>query len=83
MAAIIPDDWPEGVAHREYWQQVSHYADMAIAEATTNREKLSELIDHLGHLPPRAQELILEYLASETLLALPESRQIARMEQTR
>ena len=59
----IPDDWPEGATPNEYWQQVSQYAEMAVTEATTNGEKLSEIIDHVGDLPPRAQELLLDTLA--------------------
>jgi hypothetical protein len=39
----IPDDWKEGVTHQEYWQQVSFYAELAVAAAGKDTARLSML----------------------------------------
>ncbi len=74
--STIPDDWTEGVTHHEYWEQVHQYTGMAVSEAKNDIEKLSELVNDLAYLPPHAQELLLEHLASDALLSLPESNRL-------
>ncbi|MGE5482864.1 MAG: hypothetical protein ACM3VX_08185, partial [Bacteroidota bacterium] len=71
--ATIPDDWPKGVTHREYWEQVSAYAELAINEAKRDVSKLAQLIDHLENLPQPAHEQLLEHLASDAVVAMPEA----------
>ena len=73
---IIPDDWRQGVTHREYWEQVSAYADLAINEAKKDSTKLAEIIDHLENLPQSAHEQLLDYLESDSVLAMPESERL-------
>ena len=69
----IPDDWRRGVTRREYEEQVSSYAELAVTEAKNNVAKLSELIDNLAHLPQSAQNQLLEHLASALVVSLPEA----------
>jgi hypothetical protein len=70
--ATIPDDWRQGVTNREYWEQVSAYAELAISEAKKDVSRLAELIEHFETLPESAYEQLLEYVSSEAVLALPE-----------
>ncbi len=68
----IPDDWPRGVTHREYWEQAALYSEMAITAAKSNREKLAELVDHMENLPPTAHEQLLAHLGSNSVITMPE-----------
>jgi hypothetical protein len=70
--ATIPDDWRDGVTHREYWEQVSAYAELAINEAMADPSKLIELIDHVDNLSQRASEQLLDYIGSDAVTDLPE-----------
>ena len=49
---MIADDWPEGVTRREYWEQITAYAGLAIKTAQNDLSKLSDLIDRVNDLPP-------------------------------
>jgi len=69
----IPNDWTKGVTHREYWEQVGLYSEMAITAAKSNREKLAELIDHMENLPPPAHEQLLVHLGSDTVMTMSEA----------
>ena len=69
----IPDDWSKGVTHREYWEQVAIYAELAISAAKSDLGKLAELIDRVDNLPPRAHEQLLAYLGSGAVMAMPEA----------
>jgi hypothetical protein len=69
----IPDDWSKAVTHCEYWEQVALCSEMAVTAAKTDREKLAELIDHMENLPPPAQEQLLAYLGSETVMTMPDA----------
>jgi len=70
--ATIPDDWRQGATREEIWQQVSAYSELAISAAKKNVSRLAALIDHLGYLPVRAREDLLEYLASDAARAIPD-----------
>lgn len=69
----IPDDWSKGVTHREYWEQIALYSEMAITAGKSNREKLAELIDHMENLPPAAHEQLLAHLGSDAVITMPEA----------
>ncbi len=71
--AIIPDDRRTGVTHREYWEQVSAYSELAIHEAKKDVSKLAGLIDDLKNLPQPAHDQLLDYLGSDAVLAMPEA----------
>jgi hypothetical protein len=73
----IPDNWSKGVTHREYWDQVALYSEMAITAAKSNREKLAELIDHMENLPPPAHEQLLVHLGSDAVIKMPEADRLA------
>lgn len=68
----IPGDWSKSVTHREYWEQVAIYSEMAIKTATSNREQLIGLIEHIENLPPSAQQQLLAHLESEVVTTMPE-----------
>ena len=70
---MIPDDWPKGVTNREYWEQVALYSEMAITVAKSDRDKLAELIDHMGNLSSPAYEELLRHLESNEVMTMPEA----------
>jgi hypothetical protein len=74
---IIPDDWEKGVTHQEYWQQASFYAELAVAAAGQDSARLSELIDHFDSLPNPAFDQLLQLLASQPILELPEEQRLS------
>jgi hypothetical protein len=73
---IIPEDWNNEVTRKEYWDQISIYADMAVEMAKRDISKLKELIDHLEHLPQSSLEKGLNYLSSEDILDRPENERV-------
>ena len=70
---LIADDWSKGVTHREYWEQIALYAELAISAAKNDLSKLAALIDRLEDLPPPAYDQVLAHLASDKIAGLPES----------
>lgn len=73
----IPDDWEKGVAHQEYWQQASFYAELAVAAAGQDIARLSTLIDHFDSLPAPIFDQLLQTLASQPILELPEEQRLS------
>lgn len=71
--ATIPDDWQQGVTNREYGEQISAYSELAITEAKKDVSKLTVLVDYLENLPQPAHEQLLEHLASDAVIAMPEA----------
>ena len=67
----VPDDWNEGVATAERWNQMTMYADLAAELAKGCSEHLLELINRMHQLPKPAREALLEHLASQEVSALP------------
>ncbi|MAA96094.1 MULTISPECIES: hypothetical protein [unclassified Arsukibacterium] len=74
---IIPEDWEKGVTHQEYWQQASFYAELAVAAADHDTARLSTLIDHFDNLPGTAFDELLQTLASQPILKLPEEQRLS------
>jgi hypothetical protein len=70
---IISDDWSKSVTHREYSEQITIYADLAMILAKRDLSKLAELIDRLDNLPPLAHEQLLAHLGSEAIASMPQS----------
>jgi hypothetical protein len=70
---IIPDDWTKGVTHRQYWDQIALYAEMAIKAAKADLSRLVDLIERLDDLRGSAGEQLLAYLESASVASLPES----------
>lgn len=72
----IPEDWTKGVTHKEYWDQVSFYTDMAVGMAKNDIFKLNELIGHLDNLPQPSFNKMLDYLASKEITDKQENQRI-------
>ncbi|MCD6297297.1 MAG: hypothetical protein J7M30_09095, partial [Deltaproteobacteria bacterium] len=73
----IPEDWPKKVTQKEYWDQVTLYADMTIEMAEHDVAKLEEITGHLDDLPPQSLERVLERLSLEDITGKPESERMA------
>ncbi|MCY3769060.1 MAG: hypothetical protein OXG56_06835 [Gammaproteobacteria bacterium] len=71
---IIPDDWESNVTKKEYWEQSSYYADLAIDVAGHDAVRLSELIDRFDNLPPSAVDQLIGVLSAPDILKLPETQ---------
>lgn len=73
----IPDDWSKGVTHREYWEQITLYSEMAITAAMSNCEKLVKLIDHMENLPSPAYDQLLAHLGSDAVMTMSEADKLS------
>ncbi len=73
---IIPDDWSEGSTGPDYGEQITGYAELAIAAAKLDRDKLLTLVNHMNNLPFDAREQVLSYLSSEAVVSLPEDERL-------
>lgn len=71
--AMIPDDWSTGVTVKDYWDQTTVYASLAVDAAKTDLARLSTLVERLDDLPPPAHEQVLAHLGSETVVGISES----------
>ena len=72
----IPDDWNDGVTQKEYWEQVSYYAELTVAMASDDTDKLKDLIGQLHNLPRPAFDRIIEHLSSEAVISQPEDQRL-------
>lgn len=72
----IPEDWEKGVTQKEYWEQVSFYADLAVSMASHNTFKLGKLIDHFDNLPKPSFDRLLEVLSVDAITGLPEKERL-------
>jgi hypothetical protein len=70
---IIADDWSSSVTHREYWEQIAAYADLAIKAAKDDLSKLSDLIDRVKDLPLPERQQLLAHLSSDAVVSLPQA----------
>lgn len=73
----IPDSWEGEVTPQEYWQQASFYAELAVAAAGHDIERISELIDHFDNLPQPAFDQLIGVLASQPISELPEEQRLS------
>lgn len=73
---IIPSSWEKGVTQKEYWEQVSFYADEAVSMAGYDVVKLNELIRHFDSLPESSFEKFLRQLSSESIARQPEDERL-------
>jgi len=67
---IIPDDWSSDVTISQYWDQVALYAGLAIQAASSDVERLGELIERFDDLPLPAHEQLVDYLESDSVVAM-------------
>lgn len=69
----IPEDWDKTVSYKDYWEQVSCCAGMAVEMAKNDIVRLKELVGHLDHLTPELFDAMLEHLASDEIINKPEN----------
>lgn len=72
----IPDDWEKGVSQRDYWEQISCCAELAVLMANNDIAKLTQLAGHLDRLPLPAFEQVLEHLSSKIICDKPEDERL-------
>jgi len=71
----IPDD-QKAVSDPEYSDQVSFYVDFAINMAKGNIPKLTEMVQHLHHLPPESFDKMLSFLSSAEITSQSEGERV-------
>lgn len=71
----IPEDWPK-VTRKEYWDQVTSYADRTVEMAERDVSRLAELTGHLDKLPPQSLEKVLKRLSVEDIAGKPEKERM-------
>jgi hypothetical protein len=70
----IPEDWEKGVSHKEYWDQVSAYSELAVRTAGIDLEKLTQLVSRLDDLVRPSFDELLNRLKSNDIVGLPEGQ---------
>jgi len=73
----IPEDWGKDVTHKEYWDQVSFYAELAVSMASQDMVKLGQLIDNFDNLPKPSFDNLLEVLSSDAITDLLEDERLS------
>ncbi|MDI9335655.1 MAG: hypothetical protein QM520_01275 [Gammaproteobacteria bacterium] len=73
----IPDDKDQGVTQKEYQEQVSYYAELAVTAAGQEALRLGTLIDRFDKLPEPAFEQLLQVISSQRILDLPEEQRLS------
>ncbi len=72
----ISDDWKKNVTDKEYWDQVSFYADLAVSMAESDPLKLAKLIEHFDNLPKSSFYRLLKILSPETVSKYSEGQRL-------
>ena len=72
----ISEDWKEGVTREEYREQILFYSDLGVSMASSDVEKLNELIDRFSNLPKPSFDKLLEVLSSGAVSGLPEDQRL-------
>lgn len=72
----VADDWKPLVTHAQYQEQVAQYAEMAVEMASTDFNRLTDLIDYLDNLPQQAFDKVLVLLSSDDIVALDEEKRL-------
>jgi hypothetical protein len=71
---IVSEDWKPKVTNKEYWDQVTGYAELSVEMACDDLDKLKELVANLDNLPRPSFNKVLEYLSSGDITNLPENK---------
>ena len=76
----IPDNQGKNVTNKEYWEQVSFYAELAIDnarndDASDNIDRLVILIDNFDKLPQLAFDKLVDALSSDTITTFSKEQQ--------
>lgn len=69
----LPDDWKPKITNKEYREQVTGYAELAVEMACKDLDKLKELVVNLDNLPKPSFDTVLEYLSSAAITQLTET----------
>ena len=72
----IPKEWTGKVSNKEYWEQVSFYAEFAVEKAKDNVDRLNALVSKLNNLPQPAFDMLLTYLSSDCITEKPEDTRV-------
>lgn len=73
----LPADWKLEVTNEEYWEQVTHYAAIAVEMACEDLARAKDLVENLDNLPEPSFDVFLNYLASEEIVGIAESERTA------
>jgi len=73
---VIPEDWGRNIPGQEYWQQVLFYAETVVSMASSDTDKLPEIIKNLDNLPKPSFDKVLELFSSENISGLPENQRL-------
>lgn len=74
--STIPEDWEKGVTQKEYFDEVTYYADRAVEVAADDLARLGDLVDCLPNLPKSAFSALLESLSAQSVVGAPESERL-------
>ncbi|MCA9461728.1 MAG: hypothetical protein KC643_04080 [Nitrospira sp.] len=73
---ILPQDWEPKVTNKDYWEQITGYAELAVEIVLQDLDKLKELVENLDNLPGPSFDALLIYLSSEEITELPENQRL-------
>lgn len=73
---ILPEDWKPNVTKKEYWEQVTGYAEIAVDMACEDLDKLVDLVINLDNLPKPSFDAVLKHLSSKSITDLPEKERL-------
>jgi hypothetical protein len=73
---ILPEDGESKVKNREYWDQVTGYAEIAVEMALEDLDKLKHLVVKLDNLPIQSFDTLLKYLSSAAITDLSENERL-------
>ena len=72
----IPEDWEARETPKDYWKQVTSYAEMAVSMASNDIDKLAQLAGILNDLPMPSLDKLLAHLSSEDICGKPEHQRL-------
>ncbi len=73
---ILPEDWEPNITKKEYWRQVTDYAEIAANMACEDLVKLGELVKNLDNLPGPSFDAVLKHLSSKPIRGLSENERL-------
>ena len=76
----VPEDWEENVTNKDYLQQTSSYANLAVSAAKYDIARLSKLVDKFNNLPKDAFDQLIKTLNSQVISDLPEDQRLVLWE---
>lgn len=74
--STIPEDWEKGVTQKEYFEEVTYYADLAVQVAGNDLARLKDLVDCLSSLPKSSFNALLVSLGARSILEASEAERL-------